>query len=69
MAETLRLYEVDINGTTTLMRLSDVDAAAYGDRAKPVDQAAAPTPEPAPDPEAGAKKREPQNKARQTDTK
>lgn len=49
----LKRYDVTVNGRETTMQLNDEDAKAYGDSAKPVDDAAAPSSvEPAADADA-----------------
>lgn len=49
----LKTYRLVVNGHPTVMRLSDADAAAYGDGAVLVDESTVDT-----------KRREPQNKSR-----
>jgi hypothetical protein len=55
----LKKYVLRVDGKESTVLLSDEDAERYGDAATPVDAQST----------EGTKKREPQNKARGTDTK
>jgi len=59
----LKTYEVTVNGHTTTMQLSEEDAKAYGDNARPVGGGTAPT-QPAPADDSDEKSKTVKNKGR-----